>query len=355
MNRWVKAVCAVVVACSGCTESKVDVAADITLSGKALLEDKRPLANTLLSMDRSANSSCGFDILGLNWKAVKTGADGSFNLELLGADTRNGSIARCFSLRAPPGAKGRSMSVQFLIQTEQVQVPTLQEWGSTPAVAASGTGVSVTFQDIAATHESVSGAPTLVVRKKSAGTAWVLEKVVSPVTVGDFFLEDAADLQAHLFVRHEVQGSGTTFSFSYQGDEVALPQRSLVPASRGASCTYAEAPATCPLTDGDLTTAVSFKQGTREVSFQLSQPKVLRKAVLRNFDTFFNPSELVLEGSSDGATWVPLANLLTGQPEDSFLEFNLTHPSPISQVRLRGTSTTSEFYISSLSELSLFE
>jgi len=33
---------------------------------------------------------------------------------------------------------------------------------------------------------------------------------------------------------------------------------------------------------------------------------VPRKAVLRNLDTVLEPSELVLEGSSDGTTWVPL-------------------------------------------------
>lgn len=42
---------------------------------------------------------------------------------------------------------------------------------------------------------------------------------------------------------------------------------------------------------------------------QLAQPKVLRKAVLHNLETWAPPRELVLEGSSDGVTWVQLANL----------------------------------------------
>jgi hypothetical protein len=108
------------------------------------------------------------------------------------------------------------------------------------------------------------------------------------------------------------------------------------------------------LTDGNLGVSPSFPENTREVTIQLAQPKVLRKAVLRNLDTFFKPREMVLEGSGDGTTWVPLANLLQGGAVIGYSELDLNHPAPLSQVRIRSTGEDKSG-ITSLSEVSLFE
>jgi hypothetical protein len=153
-----------------------------------------------------------------------------------------------------------------------------------------------------------------------------------------------------------VEDGGNPITIRYVGDAAALPQRvGLVPVSRGASCVYTDAPTVCPLTDGNLGVSPSFPENTREVTLQLAQPKVLRKAVLRNLDTFFTPREMVLEGSSDGTTWVPLANLLqAGGGVIDFGELDLNHPAPLSQVRIRSTGEDKSG-ITSLNEVSLFE
>ncbi len=360
MTRWMKVLCTAAVVTGCTTNSNVAADADIKLTGKVLLEDGKPVANTLLSMDRSTNSECAFGVLfgDWNWKSVKTDAEGAFSLDLLGADTQNnGNVARCFVLRPPQTAKGRTMSASFLIQEEQVQIPILREWGGAPAAAASTDGVNVTFQPVP-TPESgaTAGFHTVRVKQGSSGTIWVVGAAQSGLLLNDYILEDVA-AEAILYAVRDVKGSGTTFTLRNEGDSVALPRRTRVPVSRGAPCTYPSAPTVCPLTDGDLGSGGQFSTLTREVVIQLAQPKVLRKAVLRNLQTFM-PRELVLEGSSDGVTWVPLANLLRNGSTEEFLEVELNHPTALSQVRVRLTpedANSSSAALTRLSELSLFE
>lgn len=360
MNRWMLAICAATAVSTGCTTSAVEAEADILLTGKALKEDGQPLADTLLNINRSPNSACSFSFFGgLSWKKVKTERDGTFELELLGADTQNGSTARCFELQVPGNGKGSYMYAAFLIQSEQVQVPVLQPWGFNPTPTAGTGSVSVSFQDISAIHQGAHEGHVVHVTKKSGGGIWVTPaQMQSPVVINDELLEDATDLQAVVSVTRKITGSNTTFTLHNSGDPVALPTRSRVPVSRGASCTYPSSPATCPLTDGDLSTSVSFPEGTREVVIQLPQPKVLRKAVLRQLGVFFTPRELVLEGSADGTTWVALANLLEGSVLlREYQELTLSHPTALSHVRVRASASSSSNndYIQKLSELSLFE
>ena len=109
---------------------------------------------------------------------------------------------------------------------------------------------------------------------------------------------------------------------------MALPRRARVPASRGASCTYPDAPTVCPLTDGDPWLGGHFTTLTREVVLQLAQPKVLRRAVLRNLETWAFRAKLVLEGSSDGVAWVPLASLLRGEHRPPSRNVGAEPPQP---------------------------
>lgn len=363
MNRWMKVTCAALVTCSGCTESQVDPELEIQLSGKMIKEDGQPLADTLLTIHRSANSSCVFSLFGgLDWKSVKTKTDGTFSEELLGADTQASGLARCFELRIPGSGAGSSGYASFIIQTDTVQIPLLQQWTGKPTVAAGADGVSVSYEGLTASQAGNSGTHALRV-SKSSSPVWVSRSVSSPVPLNDDLLEDAADLQATVSIRREVEHNKTRFSLYHQGADVALPKRTRVPLSRGASCTYPEAPATCPLTDGNLASTVTLPQGTLEVAIQLPQPKVLRKAVVRNLAMSFGTTttnELVLEGSADGTTWVVLADLRGGEfTAHPFYEATLSHPTAVSHVRLRaaGTSISADrpFYIERLSELSLFE
>lgn len=360
MTRWMKVVCTAAVVTGCTTDSNVAPDADIVVSGKVLLEDGQPVANTLLTMDRSTNSQCTLGALfgDWNWKSVKTDAEGAFTLNLLGADTQNnGNVARCFILRPPTTAKGRTMSLNFLVQQENVQLPTLQEWGGAPAAAATEQGVNVTFQPVPTPEAgATAGSYSVSVKQGSSGTLWAEDAAQSGLLLNDSILEDVA-AEASVHARRELKGSGTTFTLSYAGDSVALPRRARVPASRGAPCTYPNAPTVCPLTDGTLGSGGQFTTLTREVVLQLAQPKVLRRAVLHNLEAWALPRELVLEGSSDGLTWVPLANLLRGSIVPAFQEVELNHTTALSHVRVRLTpqDDSSSQALIRISELSLFE
>jgi hypothetical protein len=354
--RWMRTLTlGVLTMVGGCTQSKVDEDQDITLSGRLVDESGAPLPDALLKLYRSENSSCAFAAFSSSWKSVKTRADGTFELDLLGADTRSGSIARCFVARSPAQSKGRSVSAYFLIQESEVALPAIQEWTGAPTATAEAQGVSVGFRPLSATHGAGNDEHVLSIRPSSVKTAWQVLKASSPVHVSDYVLEDAEGLTASVIVERNVKAGDVTVGLTYSSDDVALPRRALVPASRGAACTYLNAEAPCRITSGDLGGLVLFQTGVREVAVQLSRSVVPRKAVLRNFGVSGTMNELVLEGSADGTQWMPLANLLGGAGVQPFMEVDLTGTTPVSQVRVRATPKDTTGELRSLGQLSLFE
>jgi hypothetical protein len=99
--RWMRTLTLGVLAMlGGCTESKVEEAQDIVLSGRLVDEAGAPLSEALLKLYRSENSSCAFAAFSSSWKSVKTRADGTFELDLLGADspppTVPGTMSTCY-------------------------------------------------------------------------------------------------------------------------------------------------------------------------------------------------------------------------------------------------------------------
>lgn len=354
--RWTRTLSlGVLVMLGGCTKSKVDADQDIALSGRLIDEAGAPLSEVLLKLYRSENSSCAFAGFTSSWKSVKTRADGTFELDLLGADTRNGSIARCFVARSPEQSQGRSLSAFFLIQQSGVALPTLQEWTGTLTATGEAQGVGVGFRPLSATHGAGDDDHVLSVHAVSLRAAWQVLEVTSPVHLSDYVLEDVQGLKASISVEREANAGGVTVGLAYSSNSIALPRRALVPASRGAACTYLNAETPCRITNGDLSGIVLFQQGVREVAVQLSRPVVPRKAVLRNFEVSGTMTELVLEGSADGTQWLPLANLLGGAGVRPFMEVDLTGTTPVSHVRVRATPRDTTGELRSLGQLSLFE
>lgn len=354
--RWTSTLMLGVLAMSGgCTESKVEEDLDIVLSGRIVDEAGAPLSDALLKLYRSENSACALAAFSASWRSVKSRADGTFELDLLGADTRNGSIARCFVARSPEQPQGRSVSAFFLIQQSEVALPVFQEWTGTLTATAEAQGVSVGFRPLSATHGAGDDEHVLYLHPSSAREAWQVLKVSSPVRLSDYVLEDAEGLKASIITERDAKAGGGTVGLTYSSDDVVLPRRALVPVSRGAACTYLNAETPCRITNGDLGGLVLFQEGVREVTVQLARPGVPRKAVLRNFGVSGTMNELVLEGSADGTQWVPLANLLDGAGVRPFMEVDLADTAPVSQVRVRATPQDTAGALRSLGQLSLFE
>ena len=354
--RWMRTLTlGVVTILGGCTESKVSADQDIVLSGKFIDEAGAPLSGELLKIYRSDNSSCAFAAFTSSWKSVKTQANGTFELELLGADTRNGSTARCFIARSPARTEGRSLSAYFLIQESKVALPTFQEWTGTPTATAEAQGVSVGFKPLSATHGAGNDEHELSIGPSTIETAWQVQKASSPVLLSDYVLEDVQGLKASVGVERSAKVGDVTVGLAYSSDEVALPRRALVPVSRGAACTYQDSETPCRITNGNISGKVLFQQGVKEVNVQLSRSAVLRKAVLRNFEVSGTMNELVLEGSADGTQWTSLANLLAGAGVKPFMVVDLTGTTPVSQVRVRAVPRDTTGDLDSLGQLSLFE
>lgn len=354
--RWMRTLAVGVLAMAGgCTGSKVESGQDIVLSGRFIDESGAPLPEEQLKLYRSENSACAFAAFTSSWKSVKTRADGTFELELLGADTRMGSIARCFVARSPDRAEGRSLSAYFLIQESKVELPTFQEWRGALTATEEAQGVSVGFKPLSATHGAGSDEHVLSVGPSSIEVAWKVTQTSSPVRLSDYVLEDAQGLKAFVSVDRQAKVGDVTVGLSYSSDDVAMPRRALIPVSRGAACTYVSSDTPCRLTNGDLDGLVLFQSGVQEVSVQLSRSAVLRKAVLRNFEVSGAMTELVLEGSADGTQWLPLANLLAGAGVRPFMEVDLTGTTSVSRVRVRATPRETTGQLRSLGQLSLFE
>ncbi|MCP3100451.1 hypothetical protein LZ198_16400 [Myxococcus sp. K15C18031901] len=354
--RWMRALTLGMLAVSGgCTESKVEEDQEIVLSGRLVDEAGAPLADELLKLYRSENSACALAAFSSSWRSVKTRADGTFGLDLLGADTRSGSIARCFVVRSPDRPQGRRVSAFFLIQQAEVALPSLQEWTGSLTAAAEGQGVSVGFRPLSATHGAGSGEHVLYLYPSGAREAWQVLNASSPVHLSDYVLEDANGLTASVVTEREAKAGGETVGITYSSDAVALPRRARVPVSRGAPCTYQGAETPCRVTNGDLGGIVLFQEGVQGVSVQLSRATVLRKAVLRNFGVNGTMNELVLEGSADGTQWVSLVNLLAGAGVRPFMEVDLTGTTAVSQVRVRAVPREATGRLLSLGQLSLFE
>ncbi|RJS25708.1 hypothetical protein DRW03_04285 [Corallococcus sp. H22C18031201] len=352
MRTWTVGVLAML---GGCTESKVSQDQDVVLSGRLLDESGTPLSGTLLNVYRSDNSSCGFTIFSSSWRTVKTGADGTFRMDLLGADTRNGSIARCFVARSPTQKEGRSVAAYFLIQQSDSALPALQEWTGTLTSTVEAQGVSVGFRPLSATHGAGTDEHSMTIGPSLVEPVWQVAKAASPAHLSDYVLEDMDGLKASIHVTRTAKVGSETVDYTYSSDLLALPRRARVPVSRGATCAYQDAKAPCAITDGGLGGLVLFAPGVRDVSLQLARPAVLRKAVLRSFEISGTLTEVVLEGSADGTQWVPLVNLLAGAGVQRFMEVDLSGTTAVSQVRLRAATKDATAGLRSLGQLSVFE
>lgn len=330
---------------SSCVESALNPTDPVALHGQALFEDKRPMSGAKLELFRSANSAC----VGVgDFASLTADAQGMFHFDMTGADTQSGEYARCFRLKTPKGSKGATVEADFLVQLREVQVPTLQEWNGAVAVSATANGASISFAPLGSTH-GVDGQSYILEARSGGGQVWSAANAASPAELSPWVLEDFSAVTATLSTRHEVKGSGTTFTLRYRSDELAIPVTPKIPVSRGASCAYNLAPSTCPLTDGQLT-SVHFEQ-VPELTLELAQAKDVKKAVFRGL-AFSGPASVVLEGSADNSVWTKLADV----PNDAFCQLDLANGSNTRYLRVRGTrSDAGTFTLQSLSELSIFE
>jgi hypothetical protein len=350
MNKLTLLLCAVVITTSGCIETALNPSDKVSVTGKALNQDKSPIANTALALTRSSNSAC---ILMENFQQPKTDGSGAWSVALTGADTQTGDIARCFTLAVPQQQSGANASVNFLMQVTAVAVPDLQVWNGAPKATQTALGAQLEWTDLSTTH-GINNSSFSAIVKGADGVAWQKDGATSPVAFSDAVLEDftATGLAT---TANTVKGSGTTFTQTFQSDTVAIPSRDVKPVSRGASCTYTDAPAACPLTDGKLAPVVfQTTQGhsVSEITITFASPKIVTTAVLRNLQVM-GAASLELGTSVDGTTFTKVADVALLQ---RYQELSLTGgTAAVTAIKLKGTANSGQtLQFTGLDELSVF-
>lgn len=236
-----------------------------------------------------------------------TGADGSYATRLsrayvAGYQTDADWLVAATGPAATGEASGPSSSYEMEVNTAAPVAPALPLWDEAPAVS----GSRVITVTVAAPKVPEGGTP------KRASTEFLDSRGASVLsltgaTVDARLLEDGplrvVGARSVDVVAHHVDGSTTyhqhllSAGTPYQG--------ALVPLSRGKACA-AGGPATapCPLTDGDLTTAVVGTDTTQpppdDAVVDLGAESAIGLVVARGCDG------CSVETSNDAATWTPL-------------------------------------------------
>ena len=236
-----------------------------------------------------------------------TGADGSYATRLSRAYVAGFQTDADWLVSATaPGdageASGPSSSYEMEVNTAAPVAPALPLWDAAPTI----TGTRVITVSVSAPTVPEGGTP------KRASTEFLDSRGASVLsltgaTIDARLLEDGAlrvvGARAIDVVAHHVDGS-TTYHQHLLSAGTAY-QGALVPLSRGKPCAAGGEPSgPCPLTDGDLTTAVVGVDATQpapsDAVVDLGAPSAIGLVVARGCDA------CSIETSSDAATWTAL-------------------------------------------------
>ncbi|WP_338873301.1 hypothetical protein [Myxococcus stipitatus] len=158
------------------------------------------------------------------------------------------------------------------------------------------------------------------------GLVWEAHDPASPWQTNPYQLEDfpgvsaqvrAVSMGTWIFEPLGSRDSSVAFRVEWRGPREPVSSGVLRPVSRGAVCYPSPADAPCPYTDGSLrivrTKPESRDSGVDAVMFSWETPVRPRRIVLRNLEvatSLDSTMHVLMEGSMDGITWSPLADVL---------------------------------------------
>lgn len=424
---------------SGCERMPED---PIFVHGRLLRADGSPRAGAPLRVERARQHFYESDLpveqQDRSFKPYSEGRSedsGYFTLEVISGDTTLEDLYSYeqyrFRVSPPLEEDGHGVFAAFFFR-DDVELPELRAWDSGFTVSDGPQGATLSFNaappvpeqppaaelpqywdsdDVTPTYIPPSTPQPVVQLHGEGGLVWQQFKATSPWLPSPYVLEDFAGVEAQVralsagewyFSPLGAQGSALQFRLEWRTPRKSLPAGTLRPVSRGAACAPLPRQGVCPYTDGKLTAQTTLGDsqepgplssdfGVEALTFTLDAPARPRRVVIRGLETtleYLPALRVVLEGSGDGATWVPLSNIpivafdpsditrftyeytLAGTDADSpfdppmdaftpslFLDEPLTGEAPVRHVRLRVTAadgvTEGELY--SLAELSLFE
>lgn len=354
-------------ALAGCTVSKVDSAAAVSLTGTVQDAAGNPVPGARVSMLKEADlgefltgATFALSTLGLaclvqhppafcaRARTATSDASGHFTFHLKGSDTQ-GSVGNAdnFDLAAA------GTTVRFRVQQAALQIPPLRTWGASLDVtpAAGSSPIRVSRPSLPAAY---GASPSYTLTFGDAGTqrpVWSVSPDPPATTVDPRVLEDRTGTLA-VDARTTMAGPGTSFTFTYRSQQVPFAGQG-PPPSRGDACVAGATgqPATalvpCRLTDGDLFTNVSLgSAGPTPVvhssaAVDLGAVRPVSLVVVRGGST-----PLQVQGSADAITWRTLGTT-AGSPA-------AVSPAGAPPERYIRVQSPSGFDISGLTEISVW-
>jgi len=284
MRRLSAVVASLSVAVTGCSFSKVDPNADVTVSGTALSASGQPLADTTVLLFKQADiggvlfggilalGSLGTvcllpDAPALCNKArtAKTDSRGRYHFELKGEDTQ-GTLGTEATLNVVFSGSGgtASTTVSFTAKQDAVRLPAARLVDLAPRVTQPAGQIRVSWTALPAAAGRKAGYSAQLFAARGQSALWTQTATGRRTTLDPRLLEDRSGTVAVGASTELPGGSGTGTVHGYYLSE-KLPVRATAgaPPSRGKRCAAVTgtAPAkdgafsACAATDGDLDTA----------------------------------------------------------------------------------------------------
>lgn len=316
----------------------------VTIQGS--LEDKegKPLASKELYVFESLTSLCRFSVH--HTDISKTDAQGFFKEETLASVPQT-----CFRFEMPSQPDGTWLNVSFSAEQANIQLPPLRLWKPSVSHALLPSGeVEFTFGTgpamASTTAEKISFLEGRLETSKGLLAFFTLDVALPKVTLSPLLLEDF-ELQTAQSKFSKFENQGVQFDLQLQSSREPVYKGSLIPASRGASCSEKNEAGLCVFTDGELA-ARTVVGPSPSITLDFARSVKPQTVVLHG--SGLSGTNVTFEGSNDGgATWVSLPNTL--RPVNFFNIFDLQTSSGFQQLRVKIDQTEAVV----LAEFSVFE
>ncbi len=320
----------------GCSVSEVDPHATVRISGHALDPRGRPLADTTVLLFKQAD--IGEILVGTTLaigtlstvcllpdppavcneaRTATTDENGRYEFELKGADTQGtmGTESTLSVVFSGSGGQG-STSVRFTVKDTSVTVPDARLWKAAPQAPAASGPIRLSWSPLPTATGDDAAYSVQLFDAGSGSVFWSQAASGTEATVDPRMLEDRPGSMAVNASTSLSGGSGTgDVHASYLSARLPVEDTAGVPPSRGRRCAavlgtkpgLAPPPATCPMTDGNLTTAAMLGGVARRtvtgVVVDLGLVRPVDLVVARGF-----AGQIIVELSTDGTAWEPVGS-----------------------------------------------
>ena len=318
----------------GCSVSDVDPDATVHISGRALDAKGRPLSGAKVLLFKQAD--LGEILIGTTLAigtlsticllpdppavcnqatTATTDQNGRYEFELKGSDTQ-GTLGTESTLNVVfSGAKAQgSTSVSFTVKDTSVTVPDARLWKGAPQLDDDGEQIELSWSSLPPAAGDDPGYSVQLFDTDTGSLFFSEAASGGAATVDSRLLEDRSGSIAVNAGAELSGGSGTgDVRASYLSARLPVEATAGAPPSRGRPCaavlgtkpTLGAVADTCPMTDGDLTTAGHLtspgKKTVTGVVLDLGSVRPVDLVVVRGFAGTF-----LVEISTDGTTWQPI-------------------------------------------------